>query len=98
MAVNSSPPPPGWLLEAADRLRALADAIRSPALGQLVEDVQSSLRRRPHLFLVATMAAGCLLRIAWGEGEVEEREQDGRGKDELDSGALDALLLRMWPG
>ena len=92
MAVGSSTPPPGWPLDAADRVCALAEPVRSRAVRHLVDDVQSVARRRRHLFVVATMVAGMAtgraLRVAWADDDVEERER----------GSLDALLQRMWPG
>ncbi len=79
---------------------ALAEAIRSRALGHLIEDVQSFARRRPALFpgaMSGGMAAERALRMARIDDDVQDRDQDGRGEDEL-SAALDALVRRMWPG
>ena len=102
MAVASSTPPSGWLLEAANLLCAVAEAIAREALRQLLEDFQRGVRRRPELLLVATMvvgiAAGRALRTRWADGDAEEHEQEAQDADELDTAALDALLQRMWPG
>ncbi len=94
----STTPRPGWLLEAADGVRALAGELGSRGFGHLVEDLPDLARRR-QLCLLATsvlgFAAGRVVRIAL-DG-LDSHEQDGRGEGELESAAIDALLRRMWP-
>ncbi len=76
MAVGASNPPSGWLVEAADRVCAVAEAIGPQALRQLLEDVQPGIRRRPELLLGAVVAAGIAagraLRTRWAYGDAEK--------------------------
>ncbi len=97
MMVRSSRSSTG--LQALDRVCASPGEIRW--VGPVLEDLHGLARRRPELVVVAAtlagMAAGRMLRIAWADGEGAGRGHDGRGEDELEPAAVDALLRRMWP-
>ncbi len=100
MIARSSTPRPGWLLEGADRVLALAGEVGSRAFGHLAAELRGLGRRRPQLCVLAASvvgwAAGRVVRITL-DG-VQDHAQGGQGEVELESAAVEALLRRMWPG